>query len=163
MTRRARAQRRRARRVAEASNDLTDEEWTTCSGSGDLVPTAMLPPPVCSGTACFRYRAGGDTRSATSCRLAAHATPAREIVKSLLGCVADALTSGLSSLAGLKYFRNFASLSEPRSLTCGHRLAAGWSYPAADGFRDYKSTIIAATTTTVTNAVTPMTSHKVAN
>ena len=123
----------------------------------------MLPPPVCSGTACFRYRAGGDTRSATSCRLAAHATPAREIVKSLLGCVADALTSGLSSLAGLKYFRNFASLSEPRSLTCGHRLAAGWSFPVADGFRDYKSTIIAATTTTVTIAVTPMTSHKVAN
>lgn len=28
MTRRTRAQRRRARRVAQASNDLTDEEWT---------------------------------------------------------------------------------------------------------------------------------------
>ena len=127
-SRKARAGRRRKRRMDRVEHDLNDEQWTALKVAWVAARTAARSTSRCSVTASWRSPAAGVTRWTTSRRRGAPATPASATKKSPAGCGASGSTSEPSCCATSRSTRraHCGSARQPKSLPsqiegCGGR------------------------------------------
>ena len=96
--RKARAARRRKRRMDRVAHDLSDEQWTALIVAwGGCAYCGRDRDAAADATACWRSLVVGATRSTTSCRPAAPATPASATTRSRAGYGESGSTSARSS------------------------------------------------------------------
>ena len=93
---RARAARRRKRRMDGVAHDLSEDQWTALKTAWGGCAYCGATDRPCSATAYWLSPAAGATRSTTSRPPAAPATPASAMTKSPAGCGVSGSTSGPS-------------------------------------------------------------------
>jgi hypothetical protein len=113
-SRKARAARRRKRRMNRVEHDLSDEQMGRAqNGVGAAARTAARRTSRCNATACSRSPVAGVTRLTTSCRSAAPATPASATTRSPVGCAGSGSTSAPSCCATWRSARRSRCGSKP--------------------------------------------------